>query len=65
MGSDYNTQARLTNNSLATSPGVQLVPLRTSRNADITNFPVTKGDIDLLSCWSASPAFPIVINVYC
>jgi len=63
MGSDYNNCARLTNSSLATSAEAQLVPLRTSRNEDVEDFPATQGDIDRLSCWSPPLALLVVVNM--
>lgn len=47
--SDYNTIARLTNSSVAITVDSQLIPLRTRRNEDIEDFPMTQGDIDRLS----------------
>jgi len=38
--------ARLTNSSLAISTNAQLIALRTPRNEDVENFPMTQDDID-------------------
>ncbi|KAF8534298.1 hypothetical protein BDD12DRAFT_896352 [Trichophaea hybrida] len=43
---DYNAVARLTNSSLAISTNAQLIALRTPRNEDVENFPMTQDDID-------------------
>lgn len=48
--SDYNAVARLTNSSLAITADSQLIPLRTHRNEDVEDFPVTLGEIDHLTC---------------
>ncbi|KAF8241576.1 hypothetical protein K440DRAFT_665255 [Wilcoxina mikolae CBS 423.85] len=46
---DYNAVARLTNSSLAISTNAQLIALRTPRNEDVDNFPMTQDDIDRAS----------------
>jgi len=63
MGREYNSRARLTNNSLGGFPGAHLVPLRTSDNREVVGFPATQGDIDSMSCWSPLPALLDVVNV--
>ncbi|KAI5838883.1 hypothetical protein DFP73DRAFT_563566 [Morchella snyderi] len=45
---DYNAVARLTNSSAITIDS-QLIPLRTRRNEDVEDFPMTQGDIDRLT----------------
>lgn len=47
--SDYNAVARLTNSSVAITTDSQLIPLRTRRNEDVEDFPMTQGDIDRLT----------------
>ncbi|KAF8241401.1 hypothetical protein K440DRAFT_572542 [Wilcoxina mikolae CBS 423.85] len=44
--SDYNTVARLTNSALAVTPESQLIQLRTPRNEEVEDFPMTSADID-------------------
>lgn len=49
QGSDYNAVARSTNSSVAIMADSQLIPLRTRRNEEVQDFPMTQGDIDHLS----------------